>query len=71
MVKGSDGVSRVGIQVTHAAGSGLFIEFSNISQTDPPHDLHIIQPGYAANTTQVRAVYDNGTQVYAGVHFKF
>ena len=26
---------------------------------------------YAANTTQVRAVYDNGTQVYAGVHFKF
>ena len=26
---------------------------------------------YAANPTQVRAVYDNGTQVYAGVHVKF
>jgi len=26
---------------------------------------------YAANTTQVRAVYENGTQVYAGIHFKF
>jgi iron complex outermembrane receptor protein len=26
---------------------------------------------YAANPTQVRAVYENGTQVYAGVHVKF
>jgi len=26
---------------------------------------------YALNPTQVRAVYDNGTQVYAGFHFKF
>ncbi|HUZ13864.1 MAG TPA: TonB-dependent receptor [Caulobacteraceae bacterium] len=26
---------------------------------------------YAANPTQVRAVYDNGTQVYAGFHVKF
>jgi iron complex outermembrane receptor protein len=26
---------------------------------------------YAANTTQVRAVYENGTQVYAGIHVKF
>jgi iron complex outermembrane recepter protein len=26
---------------------------------------------YAANPTQVRAVYDNGTQVFAGVHVKF
>jgi iron complex outermembrane receptor protein len=26
---------------------------------------------YAANPTQVRAVYDNGSQVYAGVHVKF
>ncbi|HEY2706914.1 MAG TPA: TonB-dependent receptor [Caulobacteraceae bacterium] len=26
---------------------------------------------YANNTTQVRAVYENGTQVYAGVHVKF
>ena len=26
---------------------------------------------YAANPTQVRAVYDNGTQVYAGIHVKF
>ncbi len=26
---------------------------------------------YAANPTQVRAVYNNGTQVYAGVHVKF
>jgi iron complex outermembrane recepter protein len=26
---------------------------------------------YAANTTQVRAVYDNGTQVFAGIRFKF
>jgi iron complex outermembrane receptor protein len=26
---------------------------------------------YAANPTQVRAVYDNGTQLYAGVHVKF
>ena len=26
---------------------------------------------YAANKTQVRAVYDNGTQVYAGVRLKF
>ncbi|HEX7760218.1 MAG TPA: TonB-dependent receptor [Caulobacteraceae bacterium] len=26
---------------------------------------------YAANRTQVRAVYDNGSQVYAGVHVKF
>ena len=26
---------------------------------------------YAQNTTQVRAVYDNGTQYYAGVHVKF
>jgi iron complex outermembrane receptor protein len=26
---------------------------------------------YAANTTQVRAVYENGTQVYAGFHVKF
>ncbi len=26
---------------------------------------------YAANPTQTRAVYENGTQVYAGVHFKF
>jgi iron complex outermembrane recepter protein len=26
---------------------------------------------YAANPTQVRAVYDNGAQVYAGVHVKF
>jgi len=26
---------------------------------------------YAANPTQIRAVYENGTQVYAGVHVKF
>jgi iron complex outermembrane receptor protein len=26
---------------------------------------------YAQNPTQVRAVYDNGTQVYAGIHVKF
>jgi len=26
---------------------------------------------YAANPTQVRAVYENGTQLYAGVHVKF
>jgi len=26
---------------------------------------------YAANPTQVRAVYENGTQVFAGVHVKF
>jgi iron complex outermembrane receptor protein len=26
---------------------------------------------YGANTTQVRAVYDNGSQYYAGVHVKF
>jgi len=26
---------------------------------------------YAQNTTQVRAVYENGTQVYAGLRFKF
>ncbi|HEX3916172.1 MAG TPA: TonB-dependent receptor [Caulobacteraceae bacterium] len=26
---------------------------------------------YATNPTQVRAVYDNGTQLYAGVHVKF
>jgi iron complex outermembrane receptor protein len=26
---------------------------------------------YAANPTQVRAVYENGTQVYAGVHVRF
>ncbi|HEY3887160.1 MAG TPA: TonB-dependent receptor [Caulobacteraceae bacterium] len=26
---------------------------------------------YSANPTQVRAVYNNGTQVYAGVHVKF
>jgi iron complex outermembrane receptor protein len=26
---------------------------------------------YAANTTQMRAVYENGTQVYAGIHVKF
>jgi len=26
---------------------------------------------YAANPTQVRAVYDNGTQLFAGVHVKF
>jgi len=26
---------------------------------------------YAQNTTQVRAVYDNGTQVFAGVRVKF
>jgi iron complex outermembrane receptor protein len=26
---------------------------------------------YAANTTQVRAVYSNGTQVYGGIRFKF
>src|SRR3569832_130455 len=26
---------------------------------------------YAANRTQVRAVYDNGTQLFAGVHVKF
>ena len=26
---------------------------------------------YAANPTQPRAVYENGTQVYAGVHVKF
>ncbi len=26
---------------------------------------------YAANPTQVRAVYNNGTQVYAGIHVKF
>ena len=26
---------------------------------------------YAVNPTQVRAVYENGTQVYAGVHVKF
>ena len=26
---------------------------------------------YAANPTQVRAVYDNGTQLYAGIHVKF
>jgi iron complex outermembrane recepter protein len=26
---------------------------------------------YAANPTQVRAVYDNGTQLFAGIHVKF
>jgi iron complex outermembrane receptor protein len=26
---------------------------------------------YANNPTQVRAVYENGTQVYGGIHFKF
>jgi iron complex outermembrane receptor protein len=26
---------------------------------------------YAVNPTQVRAVYENGAQVYAGVHVKF
>ena len=26
---------------------------------------------YAANKTQPRAVYDNGTQVYAGLRVKF
>ena len=26
---------------------------------------------YAANQTQVRAVYENGTQVYGGFHLKF
>jgi iron complex outermembrane receptor protein len=26
---------------------------------------------YAANTTQIRAVYENGAQVYGGFHVKF
>ena len=53
VVKGSDGVSRAQVQVTHANGSSLYLSISNVSASDPIRDMKLTQPGYDPNTTQV------------------
>jgi len=53
-VKGADGVTRGQITVNHGNGGGnLYFSFINVNPADPPHDLHLTEPGYAPGTTQV------------------
>ena len=52
-VTGADGVTRAQVTLTPAGGNSLNLRFSNINAANPPHDLHIIEPGYDVNTTQV------------------
>jgi iron complex outermembrane receptor protein len=52
--------------------SANFIVTKNISiSVDALNLTDTLLKYYASNPTQVRAVYQNGTQVYAGVHVKF
>jgi hypothetical protein len=53
VVRGADGVSRAQITVNHAASGTLYLSLTGVSASDPVHDLHLVQPGYAADTTQV------------------
>lgn len=52
-VTGADGVTRVQVQLVHLGMNPINLTFTNINVADPPHDLHLIEPGYAVNTTQV------------------
>ena len=70
------GLDRASIE--NEAGNGQLDASANLNITknvtftiDALNITDSLLKYYAANPTQVRAVYENGTQLYAGVHVKF
>lgn len=59
------GNGELDASVNFTVTPNVTISFDALNITNP------LLKYYAANTTQVRAVYDNGSQYYAGVHVKF